>query len=81
MECFSQLFECTPGTGFDGFLSAHCDLADKVDSLYNGLVHCKVENINTPLGLPQLPFSADAITLLPHLVCVDVRTLYKIFFY
>ena len=46
------------------------------NTLYHGLVHSTVEDINTPLGLPQLPYSQDNTPLLPRgvsgwlLVCI-----------
>ncbi|XP_064400242.1 uncharacterized protein LOC135346526 isoform X2 [Halichondria panicea] len=62
-----SLFERTPGTGFDSFLSAHPSMEDQAtNTLYHGLVHSTVEDINTPLGLPQLPYSQDNTPLLPR---------------
>ena len=66
----TELFECLPGVGFEGFCSSSEPAMAGPSSLYGGLTHTLVRGVDARLDLPSLPSpspsSAD-INLLTNL--------------
>lgn len=64
-----QLFECTPGSGFRGWssqLPLNKDKAPLPSSLFCGLTHTKIADINRVLNFPRLlPDKPVAMTTHP----------------